>query len=154
MVVLISRLPNVGSPPKPTPEMLLSDSFSASTPTYGAAGSHGGGFVSASGGAVGTNQFGSVNFEVRSNLPSEVVVFEHKAEVVDANGKHIGNVEEIMQDDTGVITGLRLRSGLFGRHHAYVPTEAVAGASPKRVRLSVPAEAITYTEPEESTNHP
>ena len=30
IVVLISRLPNVGSPPNPVPEMLLSDTFNAS----------------------------------------------------------------------------------------------------------------------------
>ena len=30
MTVLISRLPNVGSPPKPVPEMLLTATFSAS----------------------------------------------------------------------------------------------------------------------------
>jgi uncharacterized protein YrrD len=136
------------------PGLGVSSSFSATTPTYGSAGPHGGGFAGAPGGLVGTSQYGSMNFEVRSNLPSEVVVFEHKAEVVDANGKKIGNVEEIMEDDTGAITGLRLRGGLFGRHHAYVPTEAVAGASAKRVRLSIPAEAVVYADPDASTNQP
>ena len=108
------------------PGLSVSGSYSAATPTFGASGPHSGGFSSAPGGMVGTSQYASLNFEMQSNLPSEVLVMEHNAEVVDSNGKKVGHLEEIVEDDSGAITGLRVRSGMFGRKHGYVPAESVS----------------------------
>lgn len=51
--------------------------------------------------------------------------------------KNIGNVDDILFDDEGNITGLIIEQGLVFHHDVHIPAEWIAGVTHKRVRLSV-----------------
>jgi sporulation protein YlmC with PRC-barrel domain len=114
-------------------------SFGAAMPVVAAAGPQSSGFASAPGDVLSTAEYPDVTLESRSNLPTNAVVVGRGTDVVDAAGKKVGEVDDLAFDAAGAITGLYVRGGPLHRARTYVSAAAVAGASPKRVRLNITA---------------
>jgi hypothetical protein len=72
-----------------------------------------------------------------SSDPVSWLVVEHGWKVVAADGKPVGNVEEVV-GDTGkdIFSGLSVSLGLLKRPK-YVPAEAVAEITEGEIRLSI-----------------
>jgi len=68
--------------------------------------------------------------------PVSWLVIEPGWEVVDANGKHIGKIEEVVGDrEEDIFNGLNVATSLLGKAH-YIPAEDVGEITEGRVRLS------------------
>lgn len=72
--------------------------------------------------------------------PVSWFVIEHGWEVVDAAGKRIGSVHEVVGDTSNdIFSGLSVSPGAF-KHDVFVPAESVASIEEGRVRLSISGE--------------
>ena len=67
------------------------------------------------------------------------------AEVVSADDHKIGHVHDLRYDDTGVLTGFIVRSGLLQRHDREIPAAWVAEVDDDRIRLKVSAAEVERT---------
>lgn len=77
-----------------------------------------------------------------SNLSEDDVVVGPGAEVVSADHQKLGHVRAAQYDDTGVLTGLVVRSGVFHKHDVAIPAVWIDETGAHRVRLNVPAAEV------------
>jgi uncharacterized protein YrrD len=83
--------------------------------------------------------------EVRSDLPVESVVIKTSTDVVASDDQKVGNVEDILYDESGELTGFIVKAGHFHHHDFTVPISNVAAITQDHVRLNVDAEAARPT---------
>jgi hypothetical protein len=78
--------------------------------------------------------------------PVSWLMIEPGWKVVDAQGEHIGRVEEVV-GDTGddIFNGLAVSTGLLGKPR-YVPAEQVGEITDGQVQLQLPAEHVERLE--------
>lgn len=79
-----------------------------------------------------------------SDEPVSWLLIEEGWEVVGADGKTIGRVEQV-QADADIFSGLIVSTGVLGKPRI-VPAEAVAEIADDRVRLSLSSEAADRLE--------
>lgn len=127
----------------------IASSFAATAPVIKASGPAGGYAGGLPGDVIGAGGYSDLNFEVRSNLPSNALLIDRGTSVIDSDNRRFGQIDDFVYDETGEITGFRVRGGLFGRHRAAVPVSAVTGATPDEVRLSIPAAEVERVKPPE-----
>lgn len=80
-----------------------------------------------------------------SNLPENVVLVGEGTDVVGADGKKIGQVDEVFVDDGHRVTGLLVKAGWLFRHHVTIPADAIAAITHEEVRLRMPAAAAEHS---------
>jgi sporulation protein YlmC with PRC-barrel domain len=81
--------------------------------------------------------------------PLSWFLIERGWKVVDAQGKHIGRIEEVVGDtEDDIFNGLAVSSGLLGRPR-YVPAEQVGEITDGQVQLMLPAEHVERLEEHE-----
>jgi uncharacterized protein YrrD len=81
--------------------------------------------------------------------PVSWFLIERGWKVVDAHGKHIGRIEEVVGDTDGdIFNGLAVSSGLL-RKPRYVPAEQVGEITDGQVQLTLPAEHVKRLEEHE-----
>jgi uncharacterized protein YrrD len=81
--------------------------------------------------------------------PVSWFLIERGWKVVDAHGKHIGRIEEVVGDTDGdIFNGLAVSSGLLGKPR-YVPAEQVGEITDGQVQLTLPAEHVKRLEEHE-----
>jgi hypothetical protein len=87
---------------------------------------------------------------VREGDPVSWLVIEPGWNVVDADGNHVGRVEEVV-GDTGadIFNGLLISTGLFGGKR-YVPGEQIGLITDGLVRLKLTGEQVKHLKEEES----
>jgi hypothetical protein len=74
--------------------------------------------------------------------PIAWLVLEPGHKVVDANGDHVGQVEEILGDTVAdIFDGLAVSTGLMGKP-MYVPAEVVGSIDTEAVHLTVPRQEV------------
>ena len=83
--------------------------------------------------------------------PASWLVVDRGWDVIDAEGNHVGKVEEIVGDSTrDIFNGITVATGLFARGH-YVAAEDVAEITEGEVRLRLHKDDVEqlpeYTEP-------
>jgi hypothetical protein len=87
---------------------------------------------------------------VSAGDPVSWLVIEPGWNVVDADGNHVGRVEEVV-GDTGadIFNGLLISTGLFGGKR-YVPGEQIGLITDGQVRLKLTGEQVKHLKEEES----
>lgn len=85
---------------------------------------------------------GGAVVEVRSSLPDAAVVLDKGTDVLTADDRKIGTVDEIVFDDRGEIGGFVVRAGFFTHHDITVPIEQVDAITHRFVRLKVMSDEI------------
>jgi hypothetical protein len=87
---------------------------------------------------------------VSAGDPVSWLVIEPGWNVVDADGNHVGRVEEVV-GDTGadIFNGLLISTGLFGGKR-YVPGEQIGLITDGHVRLKLTGEQVKHLKEEES----
>jgi sporulation protein YlmC with PRC-barrel domain len=74
--------------------------------------------------------------------PVSWFLIERGWKVVDAQGEHIGRIEEVVGDtEDDIFNGLAVSSGLLGKPR-YVPAEQVGEITDGQVQLTLPAEHV------------
>jgi uncharacterized protein YrrD len=97
--------------------------------------------------AARTNMFetavaGGAVVEVRSSLPDAAVVLDRGTDVLAADDRKIGTIDEIIFDERGDITGFVIRSGFFTHRDLTVPVERIDAITHRYVRLNVMSDEI------------
>jgi sporulation protein YlmC with PRC-barrel domain len=81
--------------------------------------------------------------EVKRNIPEDQVPLKKGAKVVAADGKHVGNVDELLVDpDTDRVTEFIISKGLLLKERKRIPREWVERILEGQVDLSVESEVI------------
>ena len=74
--------------------------------------------------------------------PVSWLMIEPGWEVVDAHGKHIGRIEDVVGDtEDDIFNGLAVSTGLLGKAR-YVPAEQVSEIIDGRVQLKLPSDDV------------
>ena len=86
-----------------------------------------------------------------SSIPEGRIAISEGAQVVSADGKHIGNVEQVItSSDTNTITHFVIGKGFLLKEHKFVPVSWVNDVEEDKIRLSVEAQLFDrlpdYTE--------
>ncbi|MGH2531065.1 MAG: PRC-barrel domain-containing protein [Thermomicrobiales bacterium] len=84
----------------------------------------------------------SPTIEDRSNLPMQDVMMGKGTDVVGADGKKIGAVEEVVLDEQGQMAGFVVKEGVLFKHRLRVPMEWVENAGEDEIRLNVPSNVV------------
>ena len=81
--------------------------------------------------------------------PVSWLLIEPGWKVVDADGKHIGRIEEVVGDTSSdIFNGLAVSTGLLAKAR-YVPAEQVGKITEGEVQLKLPAEHVERLEEHE-----
>jgi uncharacterized protein YrrD len=83
---------------------------------------------------------GTIEAQNLDDLPPDSVLLTTGTEVIGADGKKIGHVDEIFFDTERGITGFLVKAGHVFTHDIRVPISSVAGISHAHVRLNVTAD--------------
>ena len=75
--------------------------------------------------------------EVRSNLPRETVTVDRGTAVVDANGKKLGVVEDVIYEADGEMRAVVARTGHIHHDWMHIPITSIAGIAHDHMRLNV-----------------
>jgi sporulation protein YlmC with PRC-barrel domain len=89
--------------------------------------------------------------EPRRNIPEGSVALEEGAEVIDAAGQTVGEIEEVYAEpESNRVTHLLISRGTFSKDSKLIPTAWVEGLHENTVRLTVGQKVINeLPEPEE-----
>ena len=75
--------------------------------------------------------------ETRSNLDENDVILKRGTDVVGADGKKVGTVDDIQFNEDGTITQFVVKAGFLFHHDLVIPGSAVAEFDDNRVLLSI-----------------
>ena len=82
---------------------------------------------------------GNVEVENISSLPEGALLISDGTDVVDAEFKKIGRVDEVVLDgDT--VTAIIVKAGFIFKHDLQIPVTMIAGASSDHIRLTISAD--------------
>ncbi len=80
---------------------------------------------------------GEMNTRTIGPLTDSDVTISNDTHVETLDEKNIGQVDDVLFDDEGNITGLIIEQGRIFHHDVHIPAEWIAGVTHERVRLSV-----------------
>jgi uncharacterized protein YrrD len=118
-----------------------SSSWMGATTVMAASSPGGGQYSQVQGYSLGASQLADTSLEVRTNLPEDAVVLRHRADVLSADGKKLGVVDDVALDQDGKLTGLHVRSGVLRHHETYAPANLVKSLTNHAVTLTLDASA-------------
>lgn len=75
--------------------------------------------------------------EDRANIPPQDVMIGKGTDVVGADGKKVGSVDEVVFDEHGRMTGFVVKEGLIFKHQLRVPMDWVDNAGEDEILLNV-----------------
>lgn len=108
--------------------------------TTGAApGRTGGEYKPGEGPFFDTPQVGGV-LETRTNLPEDSMTIDKGTDVIGNDGDKVGEVDELMTDADGNITGFVVKAGFLFTHDVEIPMSLVDHMSGEHIALSVSAD--------------
>lgn len=105
------------------------------------AGGGSGQYTQVQGYSIGASQLADMSMQEVTNLPEDAVVLEHRADVLSADGKKLGVVDDVAYDQDGKMTGLHVRSGVLRHHEAFAPANLVKSLTNHAVTLTLDAAA-------------
>ena len=77
------------------------------------------------------------------NVPSNTIALKPNANVITADGKHVGQVEEIMvDDDSKLASHFVISRGMFFKHHKLIPTIWIDSIMENNVHLTMKADFL------------
>jgi uncharacterized protein YrrD len=80
--------------------------------------------------------------EARSNLPFAAISITDGTDVIDSAHEKLGEVDELLYDEQGHISGFVMRAGFFHREKVAIPVDIVAGITHEYVRLSITGDEL------------
>ena len=81
--------------------------------------------------------------EKQVNIPDGTVVIKEGSQVTTSDGKHVGNVQEILTDSKGgQITHFRISKGVMNKDMRLIPVEWVARMDPEELTLAVSEKTV------------
>ena len=93
--------------------------------------------------------------EVTRNIPEGTVALKDGAKVVSIDGKHVGNVEEVLTDpQADRVTHFVISKGLLLKEHKLVPMNWVSSLSDKEVRVAVSSRLLDELRPYQPQHDP
>lgn len=75
-----------------------------------------------------------------SDLPSSDVMVSRGTDVFSADGKKLGEVDEVLADDQGQLSGVVIRSGFIIHHQQQIPIDWIDEIGEKDIRLKLSAD--------------
>lgn len=79
----------------------------------------------------------TVEQDVESSLPHDLVSIDQGTDVVDNRGEKVGTVDEVVYDDQGEVSGFAIKRGVIFTHDVHVPKEWIGSITDEHVELTV-----------------
>lgn len=76
----------------------------------------------------------------RTDLPDNDVMVGRGTDVLSADGKKLGEVDEVLADDQGQLSGIVIRSGILIHHQQRIPIDWIADIGARDIRLKFSAD--------------
>lgn len=82
----------------------------------------------------------SGTLESRDNLPDDSTSLDTGTDVIGSDGDKVGEVEEILADENGQVSGFVVKSGFIFTHDVQIPMTAVERISHDHIQLNITGE--------------
>lgn len=79
----------------------------------------------------------SGTLETQDNLPDDSISIDTGTDVIGSDGDKVGEVEEVLTDANGQVSGFVVKAGFIFTHDVQIPMSAVDGMSLDHIRLNI-----------------